>query len=119
MVHTAQEEFSKGEAVATDQMRRHCDVIQGRLIGFATEDESAQPHVQKCPVFNFTKGIVLHVLQDVILVSVAWFHPCLPRRVFEFPRLNRSCNVKAGDHIHIGQSWRHRAVAKEEGVDAV
>jgi hypothetical protein len=100
-------------------MRSHCDVIQGRFIGFATEDKSAQPHIQKCPIFDFTKGIVLDVLQDVMLVSVPWLHPCLPRRIFEFPRLNRSCNIKAGDHIHISQGWRHWAVAKEEGVDVV
>jgi hypothetical protein len=31
-------------------------MIQGRLIGFTTEDEPAQPHVQECPVFDFTKG---------------------------------------------------------------
>jgi hypothetical protein len=94
-------------------------VIQGRLIGFTAKDEPAQPHVQECPVFNFTKGFVLHVLQDVVLVSALWFHSCLPRSVFEFPGLDKSCNVKAGDHIHISQSWRHRAVAKEEGVDAI
>jgi hypothetical protein len=41
MVHTAQEEFPEGEAVATDQMRSHGNVIQGRLIGFTTEDEPA------------------------------------------------------------------------------
>jgi hypothetical protein len=100
-------------------MRRHRDVIQGRLIGFATEDKSAQPHIQKCPIFDITKGIVSHVLQDVILVSVPRLHPCLPRRIFEFPRLNRPCDVKAGDHIHISQGWRHWAMAKKEGVDAV
>jgi hypothetical protein len=94
-------------------------VIQGRLIGFATEDKSAQPHIQKCPVFDITKGIVSHVLQDVILLPVPWLHPCLPRRIFEFPRLNRSCDVKASDHIHIGQGWRHWAMTEEEGVDAV
>jgi hypothetical protein len=78
MVYAAQEEFSQGKAVATGQMRRHCDVIQGRLVGFTTEDKSAQPHIQKCSVFNGTQGIVFHVFQDIILVSVPWLHPCLP-----------------------------------------
>jgi hypothetical protein len=78
MVYAAQEEFSQGEAVAAGQVRNHCNVIQGRLIGFTTEDKSAQPHIQKCLVFNSTKGIVFHVFQDVILVSIPWLHPCLP-----------------------------------------
>jgi hypothetical protein len=38
---------------------------------------------------------------------------------FEIPGTNRACNVKAGNHVHIGQSWGHRAVTKEEGVDAI
>jgi hypothetical protein len=78
MVYAAQEEFSQGKTVATGQMGRHCDVVQGRLIGFTTEYESAQPHIQECSVFDGTQGIVFHVFQDVILVSVPWLHPCLP-----------------------------------------
>jgi uncharacterized phage protein gp47/JayE len=77
MIYAAQEEFSQGEAVATGQMRRHCDVVQGRLVGFASENKSAQPHIQKGYVFNITKGIVFHMLQYVILVSVPWLYPCL------------------------------------------
>jgi uncharacterized phage protein gp47/JayE len=77
MVYAAQEEFSQREAVATSQMSRHCDVVQGGLVGFATENKSAQPHIQKGSVFNITKGIVFHMLQDVILVSVPWLYPCL------------------------------------------
>jgi hypothetical protein len=66
-----------------------------------------------------TKGAVLHVIQDIILVSAPWFHPCLSCGIFEIPGANGSCNVKAGDHVHIGQSWGHRAVTKKEGVDAI
>jgi hypothetical protein len=78
MVYAAQEEFSQGKAVATGQMGRHCDVVQGRLVGFTTEDKTAQPHIQKCSVFNGTQGIVFHVFRDVIFVSVPWLHPYLP-----------------------------------------
>jgi uncharacterized phage protein gp47/JayE len=119
MVYTAEEEFPEGKAVATSQMRRHCNVVQGGLVGFATEDKSAQPHIQECSVFNITKGIVFHVLQDVILISVPWLYPCLPRGILEFPRLDRPGDVKAGNHIHIGQGWRHWAMAKKEGIDTV
>jgi hypothetical protein len=119
VVYTAEEEFSKREAVTTGQMRCHHDVVQGGLIGFPTENKSAQPHIQKGSVFNFTQGIVLHVFHNVLLVSVPWLHPCLPGGVFEIPRLNRSYNVKAGDHIYVGQGGRHRTVAKKESVDVV
>jgi hypothetical protein len=94
-------------------------VVQGRLVGFATKDKSAQPHIQECSVFNITKGIVFHVLQDVILISVPWLYPYLLRGILEFPRLNRPSDVKAGNHIHIGQGWRHWAMAKKESVDTV
>jgi hypothetical protein len=94
-------------------------VIQGRLISFTTEDELAQPHIQEFPVFDFTKGAVLHMVQDVIFVSTPWFHPCLSCGTFEIPGTNKSCNVKAGNHLHIGQSWGHWAVTKKEGVDAI
>jgi hypothetical protein len=33
---------------------------------------------QKGSVFNGTQGIVFHMFQDVILVSVPWLHSCLP-----------------------------------------
>jgi hypothetical protein len=77
MIYAAQEEFSQREAIATSQMSRHCDMVQSGLVGFATENESAQPHVQKSSVFNIAKGIVFHVLQDIILVAVPWLYPCL------------------------------------------
>jgi hypothetical protein len=77
MVYTAQEEFSQGKAIATSRMSRHCDMVQGGLVGFSTENKSAQPHIQKGSVFNITKGIVFHVLQDIILVAVPWLYPCL------------------------------------------
>jgi hypothetical protein len=119
MVYAAQEEFSQREAVATGQMSCHCDVVQGGLVGLATENKSAQPHIQKGSVLNITKGIVFHMLQDVILVSIPWLYPCLARRAFEVPGLDRPCDVKAGDHIYIGQSWRHWAMPKKEGIDAI
>jgi hypothetical protein len=78
MIYTAQEEFSQRKAVATGQMGRHCDVVQGRLVGFTTEEKSTQPHIQKCSVFNGTQEIVFHMFQDVILVSVPWLHSSLP-----------------------------------------
>jgi hypothetical protein len=59
------------------------------------------------------------VTQDIILISAPWFHPCLSGGTFEVPGMNRACNVKAGNHVHIGQSWGHRAVTKEEGIDAI
>jgi hypothetical protein len=40
-------------------------MIQRRLIGFTTENESAQPHVQECPVFDFTQRAILHVILDI------------------------------------------------------
>jgi hypothetical protein len=73
----AQEEFSQREAIATSQMSRHGDVVQGGLVGFATENKSAQPHIQKGSVFNIAKRIIFHMLQDVILVAVPWLYPCL------------------------------------------
>jgi hypothetical protein len=77
MVYTAQKEFSQRKAIATGQMDRHCDMIQSGFIGFATEDKSAQPHVQEGSVFNFAKGIVFHVLRNIILVAIPWLYPCL------------------------------------------
>jgi hypothetical protein len=77
MIYAAQEEFSQREAIATSQMSRHGDVVQGGLVGFATENKSAQPHIQKGSVFNIAKGIIFHMLQDVILVAVPWLYPCL------------------------------------------
>jgi hypothetical protein len=58
-------------------MSRHCDVVQGGLVGFATENKSTQPHIQKGSVFNLTEGIVFHMRQNVILVSVPWLYTCL------------------------------------------
>jgi hypothetical protein len=46
-------------------IRSHGIVIQSWLIGFTTEDESTQPHVQECPVFNFTQGAIFHVILDI------------------------------------------------------
>jgi hypothetical protein len=94
-------------------------VVQGRFVGFTAEDEPAQPHVQKRLVFDFTKGAILNMVLDIILVSAPWFHPCLSYGTFEISGANRSCNVKAGNHVYIGQSWGHWAVAKKEGVDAI
>jgi hypothetical protein len=77
MVYTAQKEFSQRKTVTTGQMDRHCDMIQSGFVGFATKDKSAQPHVQKGSVFNFAKGIISHVLQNIILVAIPWLYPCL------------------------------------------
>jgi hypothetical protein len=77
MVNTAQKEFSQRKTVATGQVARHCDMIQSGFVGFATEDKSAQPHVQEGSVFNFAKGIVFHVLRNIILVAIPWLYPCL------------------------------------------
>jgi hypothetical protein len=38
---------------------------------------------------------------------------------FEIPETKKSCNVKARDHVYIGQSWGHWAMTKKEGVDAI
>jgi hypothetical protein len=94
-------------------------VIQGRLIGFTTADEPAQPHVQEHPVFDFTKGAILHMVLDIIFVSAPWFHPCMSYGTSKIPGTNRSCNIKAGNHVYISQSWGHWAVIEKEGVDAI
>jgi hypothetical protein len=44
-------------------------MIQSRLIGFTTEDESAQPHVQEGSVFDFTKRAIFHVILDIMFIS--------------------------------------------------
>jgi hypothetical protein len=59
------------------------------------------------------------MILDIIFVSAPWFHPCLSCGTFEIPGVNRSCNVKAGNHVYIGQSWGHWAVTKKEGVDTI
>jgi hypothetical protein len=51
--------------MASSQICGHGNMIQSWLIGFATEDESAQPHVQKCSVFNFTQGAIFHMILDI------------------------------------------------------
>jgi hypothetical protein len=51
--------------MTSSQMCSHCNVIQSWLIGFATENESTQPHVQERPVFDFTQRAVLHVILDI------------------------------------------------------
>jgi hypothetical protein len=51
--------------MANCQIFSHRDMVQGWLIGFATEDESAQPHVQECPVLNFTQGTIFHMILDI------------------------------------------------------
>jgi hypothetical protein len=65
MIYTPSEIFAKGDAMTSSQICSHCNVIQSWLIGFTAEDESTQPHVQKCPVFNFTQGSVFHVILDI------------------------------------------------------
>jgi hypothetical protein len=77
VVYTAQEVFSKGEALTTSQLCSHYNMIQSGLIGFTTEDEPAQPHIQECPIFNFTKGVIFHMILDIIFISAPWFHSCL------------------------------------------
>jgi hypothetical protein len=69
VVYTAQEVFSKGDAFATSQLCSHYDMIQSGLIGFTAEDEPAQPHVQECPIFNFTKRAIFHVVLDIKFIS--------------------------------------------------
>jgi hypothetical protein len=54
MIHTPYEILSKGDAMTSSQICSHCNVVQSWLIGFTTEDESTQPHVQERPIFNFT-----------------------------------------------------------------
>jgi hypothetical protein len=44
-------------------------MIQSGLIGFTTEDKPAIPHIQECPIFNFTKGAIFHVILDIIFIS--------------------------------------------------
>jgi 6-phosphogluconate dehydrogenase (decarboxylating) len=51
--------------MTSGQICSHGNVIQSWLIGFTAEDESAQPHVQKYPVLNFTQGAVFHVILDI------------------------------------------------------
>jgi hypothetical protein len=69
VVYTAQEVFSKGNALTTSQLCSHYNMIQSRLIGFTTEDEPAQPHVQEGHVFDFTKRAIFHVILDIMFIS--------------------------------------------------
>jgi hypothetical protein len=71
MIHTTQEEFSESNVFTSSQMRSHCNMIQSGLIGFTAENEPAQPHVQECPVFNFTQRAIFHVILNVGLVSTS------------------------------------------------
>jgi hypothetical protein len=41
MVHTPQEILSKGNEMTNSQIFSHCNMVQGWIIGFATEDKSA------------------------------------------------------------------------------
>jgi hypothetical protein len=59
------------------------------------------------------------VILDIWLVSASWLHSCLPCGAFVFLGIHGSWNVKEGDHIHIGQGWRHWAMTKEESIDAI
>jgi hypothetical protein len=68
VVYTAQEVFSKRNAFATSQLGSHYNVIQSGLIGFTTENESTQPHVQERSVLNVTQGTILHVFLDIIYI---------------------------------------------------
>jgi hypothetical protein len=40
-------------------------MIQSWLIGFTTENEPAQPHVQERLVFDFTQMAIFHVILDI------------------------------------------------------
>jgi hypothetical protein len=69
VVYTAQEVFFKGNALTTSQLCSHYNMIQSRLIGFTTEDEPAQPHIQEGPIFNFAKRAIFHVVLDIMFIS--------------------------------------------------
>jgi hypothetical protein len=49
----------------SSQIRSHCNMIQSGLIGFTAENEPAQPHIQECPVFDFTQRAIFHVILDI------------------------------------------------------
>jgi hypothetical protein len=43
----------------------------------------------------------------------------MPGGAFVFVRMHRSCDIKAGHHIYIGQSRRYWAMTKEESIDTI
>jgi hypothetical protein len=94
-------------------------VVQGWLVGFATKDESAKPHIQKSPVFNFRQRAIRHIVLDVFLIFNPCSHSCLPRRTLVLVWIYRSCDFQAGHHIYIGKSGGHWPMDKKEGICAV
>jgi hypothetical protein len=119
MVNTSEEVLPKGNAVSSSQVFSHCNMVQSWLIGVAAKDKSAKPHVQKSSVFNLRQGAITHMVLDILFISRSCFHSSLPARAFVLVRVHRSCNIKAGHHVNIGQSGRHWSMTKEESVDAV
>jgi hypothetical protein len=65
-------------------------MIQSGLIGFTAEDKLAQPVVQECPVFNFTKGAIFHMILDIKFISTSWLHSRLSCGTFEVPGVHES-----------------------------
>jgi hypothetical protein len=65
-------------------------MIQSGFIGFTTENKPAQPHVQECPVFNFTQGAIFNVILDIKFISTSWLHSCLSCGTFEVPGVHGS-----------------------------
>jgi hypothetical protein len=94
-------------------------MVQGWLIGFATEDESAEPHVQEGPVLNFSQRTIRHMFLDIHLVPNSCFHSSLPGGAFVFLRIHGFCDIKAGHHIYIGQSRRHWSMIEEKSIDTI
>jgi hypothetical protein len=59
------------------------------------------------------------MILDISFISTPWFHSCLSCGTSIVLGVNRSCNIKAGNHVYIGQGWRHWAMTKKEGIDTV
>jgi hypothetical protein len=94
-------------------------VVQGWLIGFATKDKSAEPHVQESSVLNLRQRAIVHIVLDILFISRNCFHSSLPARAFVLIRVHGSCDIKAGHHVNIGQSGGHWYMTKKESIDAV
>jgi hypothetical protein len=102
--------------MSSSQIFGHYNVVQSWIIGFATKEESAQPHVQESSVFNLRQGAIMHMVLDVLFISGSCFHSSLPCRAFVLIGVHGSYDIKAGHHVNIGQSGGHWSMTKRKAL---
>ncbi|EAZ07579.1 hypothetical protein OsI_29830 [Oryza sativa Indica Group] len=73
VINTSQEIFPERDKCACSQVFGHYYVIQSWLIGFTTENKSAQPRIQKGPVFNVSQRTIMHAGYHVD-IGQGWSH---------------------------------------------